>query len=352
MFYTHVHRMCVLLLVSASASALAADSETSGFYRIGSVPGVKIVPFSEDGLPISSVRQSIGGVEEDFYPGSVCLAVELSETVQGRQYLLRLVRKNDGSILFVDQSEGGGKLTFYVRPPIPDDTTEYELVISSDAEGFSALFVPVSYAAKTDPAPQPANTVCPRDSSCPMSAFSDLDVGAWYHDGVHWALENEIMNGYPGGLFGPDKPTSRAMIVTMLYRFEGEPLVSYDMEFTDVKDGMWYTEAIRWAAANGIVEGYGGGRFGPDDPLKREQLAAILCRYAKFEGADTSAGELVPLNRFTDAADVSEWAVRSMRWAVDAGIINGISDDLIGPGRQASRAQVATMLMRYAALGQ
>ena len=142
------------------------------------------------------------------------------------------------------------------------------------------------------------------------------------------------------------------MIVTMLYRFEGEPLVSYDMEFTDVKDGMWYTEAIRWAAANGIVEGYGGGRFGPDDPLKREQLAAILCRYAKFEGADTSAGELVPLNRFTDAADVSEWAVRSMRWAVDAGIINGISDDLIGPGRQASRAQVATMLMRYAALGQ
>ena len=191
---------------------------------------------------------------------------------------------------------------------------------------------------------------CERDESCPMGAFDDLDKTLWYHDGVHWALENGIMNGYGGGLFGPNDATSRAMIVTMLHRFEGEPKVSYHIDFTDVAEGMWYTEAIRWAAANGIVNGYGDGLFGPNDDLTREQLAAILCRYAKYKGVDTSAGELKPLNKFTDAADVSEWAVKSMRWAVDAEIINGVGNDTISPGTQASRAQVATMLMRYAAL--
>ncbi len=339
--------MCVLLLVSASASALAADSETSGFYRIGSIPGVKIVPFSEDGLPISAVRQSIGGVEEDFYPGSVCLAVELSETVQGRQYLLRLVRKSDGSTLFVDQSEGGGKLTFYVRPPIPDDTTEYELVISSDAEGFSALFVPVSYAAKTDPAPQPANTVCPRDSSCPMSAFSDLDVGAWYHDGVHWALETGLMNGVGNGTFAPAAPTSRAMLVTMLWRMDGNPVAEAVSSFTDVPEGTWFTEAVSWAASLGIVSGYGDGRFGPGDNISREQLITILCRYAEYHGTDTSSASGVNLGAFIDAEHISPWALHPMEWAVGAELISGVGGDKLSPETDAGRAQVATILMRY-----
>ena len=128
---------------------------------------------------------------------------------------------------------------------------------------------------------------------------------------------------------------------------EGEPAVSSDTGFTDVEDGAWYTEAVRWAAANEIVNGYGDGRFGPNDDLTREQLAAILCRYARSRGEDTSAGELKPLNGYSDAAEISDWAVRSFRWAVDAGIINGVGDGKLSPAAKAVRAQVATMLMRY-----
>ena len=191
---------------------------------------------------------------------------------------------------------------------------------------------------------------CAKDDNCPMSAFSDLDMNRWYHDGVHWALENGFMNGLGDGKFGPDDNTNRAMIVTMLHRLEGTPNVGNELTFTDVKDGEWYSEAIRWAAANGIVGGYGDGRFGPEDTLTREQLAVILCRYARYKGIDTTAGELKPLNGFNDAAAVSEWAVKEMRWAVDEGIINGVGNDTISPKTSATRAQVATMLMRYSAL--
>ena len=191
---------------------------------------------------------------------------------------------------------------------------------------------------------------CAKDDNCPMSAFSDLNMNQWYHDGVHWALENGFMNGLGDGKFGPDDNTNRAMIVTMLHRLEGTPKVGNELTFTDVKEGEWYSEAIRWAAANGIVGGYGDGRFGPEDTLTREQLAVILCRYARYKGIDTAAGELKPLNGFNDAAAVSEWAVKEMRWAVDEGIINGVGNDTISPKTSATRAQVATMLMRYSAL--
>ena len=245
-------------------------------------------------------------------------------------------------------AEEGQKLSGFAVWYAAEDGTREKQPTSAAAEHISFIARHFSIYALTysDPAE------CARDESCPMSAFDDLDLSLWYHDGVHWALENEIMNGYGEGKFTPNDATSRAMIVTMLHRFEGEPAVSDALDFVDVPEGRWYTEAIRWAAANGIVNGYGDGRFGPNDPLTREQLAAILNRYAKFKGMDTDEGELKPLNRFTDAVEVSEWAVRSMRWAVDAGIINGVAEDLVSPRTEASRAQVATMLMRFAALGQ
>ena len=185
-----------------------------------------------------------------------------------------------------------------------------------------------------------------------MSAFDDLNLSLWYHDGVHWALENGIMQGYGGGEFKPNDATNRAMIVTMLYRFEGTPKVDAELPFTDVAEGAWYAEAIRWAAANGIVNGYGDGTFGPNDQLTREQLAVILCRYAGYKGIDTGAGERKPLSSFNDAAAVSGWADKSMRWVVDAGIIQGVGNDTVSPKTSATRAQVATMLMRYSALEQ
>ena len=188
---------------------------------------------------------------------------------------------------------------------------------------------------------------CPKDGSCPVSAFSDADPKAWYHDGVHWALEEGVMNGVGNGRFAPAASTSRAMIVTMLWRMEGEPASDGAMTFKDVPAGQWYADAIRWAAARELVKGYSADRFGPNDKLTREQLVTILERYAGYKGLDVRKGEAAVLTGFTDADKVSEWAVKAFRWAVDAGIIQGTTKSTLSPQGSATRAQVATMLMRY-----
>ena len=210
-------------------------------------------------------------------------------------------------------------------------------------------------APDPNPSPKPIAAPgyrdCDRSDTCPMSRFNDLDKTSWYHDGVHWALENGIMNGYGDGKFAPSDTTSRAMIVTMLHRIEGEPTADYDMGFTDVESGNWYTEAIRWAAANGIVTGYGNGKFGPNDVLTREQLAAILYRYAKIKGQGFTGMWAFPLN-FDDAADVSDWAYEPMCWMTMQGVIQGTGSSKLSPKGSATRAQVATMLMRYKAIEQ
>ena len=188
-------------------------------------------------------------------------------------------------------------------------------------------------------------TECPRDDTCPMTAFSDLDKTSWYHDGVHWALENEVMNGVGGGRFAPDSTTTRAMIVTMLYRMEGEPASDHQMTYLDVADGQWYTDAIRWASEHGIVNGYSADSFGPSDNLTREQLVTILYRYAKLKGKGFSGMWSFPLT-FDDAASVSDWANEAMCWMVMNGVIQGTGNNMLSPKSGATRAQVATVLMR------
>ena len=156
------------------------------------------------------------------------------------------------------------------------------------------------------------------------------------------------MNGAEGRNFVPDAPTSRAMIVTILWRLAGKPAASSDPAFADVPPGIWYADAVRWAASEGIVGGYGGALFGPDDPVSREQLAAILYRYADSRGADPGSGSGDIPDRFADAGEVSPWAAEAMGWAVDSGLIGGISGGKLGPGLTAGRAQTATIFMRLA----
>ncbi len=188
---------------------------------------------------------------------------------------------------------------------------------------------------------------CKKDASCPISKFTDAKPTAWYHDGVHWALEQGVMNGVASDRFAPDAPTSRGMIVTMLYRMEGEPETAGKASFRDVADGRFYTKAVNWAFENEIVNGYSADTFGPNNDLTREQLVTILERYAKYKGFDVSEGEAAYLTGFTDADTISNYAVKAFRWAVDAGIINGMTKTTLSPKTNATRAQVATMLMRY-----
>ena len=190
---------------------------------------------------------------------------------------------------------------------------------------------------------------CPKDETCPMAAYDDLNLTKWYHDGVHFCLENGLMNGVGGGKFDPNGATSRAMIVTILYRLEGEPAVTGENPFSDVADGKWYTDAVIWAAENKIVEGYGNGTFRPAADITREQLATILYRYAQYKGEDVSVGEDTNILSFEDAFEWSDWSVKALQWAVGSGIINGKDGKIVAKGN-ASRAEAATMIQRFCAL--
>ena len=156
------------------------------------------------------------------------------------------------------------------------------------------------------------------------------------------------MAGTSATTFAPDVTTSRAMIATILWRMAGSPVVNYAMNYTDVAQGQWCSEAIRWATSEGVVTGYGNGLFGTNDPITREQLATMLWRYAQTEGYDVSIGEDTNILSYTDVASLSEYAIPAMQWAVGAGIINGTGDgSTLTPQGQATRAQAAVMLQRF-----
>ena len=179
--------------------------------------------------------------------------------------------------------------------------------------------------------------------NCPSAPFADVDISQWYHEGIDYAIEKGMMNGVASDAFAPNDTTTRAMIVTILYRLEGKPEAEA-ASFKDVEAGSWYEAAVNWAAANGIVNGYDADTFAPTDEITREQMAAILYRYAGFKGQDVSGQ--ADLGSFTDSSAVSEYAQNAMAWAVDAELINGMTETTLVPQGSATRAQVATLMMR------
>ena len=176
--------------------------------------------------------------------------------------------------------------------------------------------------------------------------FDDVRRGDWFYDDVRYVYETGLMNGTANRIFAPSVSTTRAMIVTILWRLEGSPVVNFAMRFRDVVENAWYSEAVRWAAANGIVTGYSENAFGPNDNITREQLAAILHRYANYKGYDVSVGEDTNILSFDDAQTISGYAVPAMQWACGAGLMQGSNRKLL-PTAQATRAQVAAMLHRF-----
>lgn len=182
------------------------------------------------------------------------------------------------------------------------------------------------------------------DSELPRQRFGDVPQNIWFASGVQFAAEQGLFTGVSANEFAPYDPMTRAMLVTVLHRLDGAD-ASGTNSFTDVLNGKWYTNAIAWASANGIVEGLSGNRFAPNAPIAREQLAAILFRYAKACGYDVSAR--AELTAYADAAQVSTWAGDAMRWAVAAGLISGRSGAQLAPKGEATRAEVAVILMNF-----
>ncbi len=174
--------------------------------------------------------------------------------------------------------------------------------------------------------------------------FTDVKAKNWFYNDVLFVYKNGLMNGVTKTLFEPNTTTTRGMFVTVLYRLEGSPEVTNDNAFKDVKTGFYYDNPIRWATANGIVGGYGNGKFGPEDEITREQMATILYRYYAYKGEDVS--ELADISSYKDANKIPSYAVTPFKWAVNRGIIKGMTDTTLEPLEKATRAQIAAILNR------
>ena len=223
---------------------------------------------------------------------------------------------------------------------------------TADAPGYQHEECTRCHATRNENTVIPVLThVCDGGDSCPGRGFADMPAaGNWAHAGIDYCVSHGLMNGVGKGQFDPNGTLTRAMLVTVLYRVQGEPDVSgLENPFEDVPDGMWYTEPIIWAVSKQVVNGTSAATFEPDAPITREQIAAILYRYAKeVEGADVSAS--AALDGFADAASVSAYARTPLGWASALGYIKGSNENgtlLLNPQGNATRAEVATILMRY-----
>ena len=190
--------------------------------------------------------------------------------------------------------------------------------------------------------------VCTRcGATRPETRFVDVKPGSWYYESIVYAVSNGLMNGVGDSKFEPEEGMTRAMLVTVLWRYEGSPK-QRPSTFSDVRRGQWYSEAVSWAAKNGIVTGVGDNKFEPDTQITREQIATILYRYAQKKRADTSARG--SLSAFPDNGKVNGWAKTALQWCVGEGLIGGTNENgkvYLDPQGTATRAQVATILMRY-----
>ena len=184
------------------------------------------------------------------------------------------------------------------------------------------------------------------ETDSPALAFSDLDPNAWYYDAVDYVLRSGLMNGYGKSIFAPNDELSRAMLAQILYNAEDRPDIDSGGSFADVPSGTWYIGAMTWAAANGIVVGYGNSLYGPDDAITREQLAVMLYRYARSKDGGLNDAQMPQLD-YNDTAEVSDWAYEAMSWCTANGIIEGKGDGILDPKGKATRAEAAAMLMRF-----
>jgi hypothetical protein len=175
--------------------------------------------------------------------------------------------------------------------------------------------------------------------------FTDVKAGDWFYGAVEYAQTRGLMGGVGDNQFAPNTNLTRAMLVTILQRYAGAGSPAESDTFTDVPAGRWYAGSVAWASANGIVNGYGGGLFGPDDDVTREQFAAILQNFARWLSLDVSKS--ADISGYEDAGKVSGWALSSVQWAFAEGLLTGRASTTLAPEGTATRAEAAAMLMRF-----
>lgn len=252
---------------------------------------------------------------------------------------------NGGVNASPSSAEKGATITITLSP---DKGYKLDKLTVTDGSGKTVSTVKKSDTVYTFTMPASAVTVgvsyAKADETPSKTKFNDVSANDWFASAVDYVTGKGMMNGTADNTFSPKANTTRGMVVTVLYRLENQPSTSA-ASFTDVASGAYYANAVAWANANGIVSGYGSGKFGPNDKVTREQLAAILYRYAQYKKYDVSGAN--SLDGYTDVQSVSSYAVPALQWANAAGVVTGKSGSKLDPKGNATRAEVAAMLMRF-----
>lgn len=314
----------IILAIASDIAVITFDSATLGGALTGAANGamLKIIVEVLDESALSEEQKKIVGDN---------LAIDLSVFVGNTQ---------------IRDFKGIATVTAPYTPPVGIGSEDYDLltVYYIDDSGNIQEMAGTVY----DPAKETLTFTTTHFSvffaSEWINPFTDVQKGAWFYKSMRFAYSNGLMNGMTESTFAPSMDLTRAMLVAMLYRYEGEPAVTEASKFSDVESGQWYTNAIVWASENGIVDGYGNGLFGTNDSVTREQIATILMRYAEGKNLDTKNS--ADLSSYSDTSEISNWAEDAMQWVNAEMLITGRTADTLAPKDTATRAEVATILQR------
>ena len=286
-----------------------------------------------------------GKIEND---GSIYDNGNISGTVEGNApitppatYAVKTAETENGSLSLSHRRAWAGETVYVTATPASGYVLQSLTVTAADGSAVAVL---------NGSFRMPASSVTVSAVFAPAGLpFTDVPADAWYYDAVCTAYASGLMSGIGTTTFGPDVVLTRGMAAVVLWQLEGKPQVNYALQYADVAEGVWYTEAIRWAASEQLMVGYSAETFGPNDPLTREQLAAVLYRWVQQQGGGLQGVWAFPLT-YADAASVSDWAYEALCWLTMQDVVNGVGGNLLAPQDAATRAEAVQMLVRLMAV--
>ena len=302
----------------------------------------------------TAVHGSLNAVSESLLPGAKTHTVSVTvtadnastnglQTVRFDADALKLVSAySDADVFSTKLEDGVLTLGYASKTAIPAGAAVATLTFAVNTDKDSE----VAFTAEEEGQTKPETTETVTVPGCPSGKYEDLSADKWYHEAVDEVIRAGYMNGVDEAHFAPYANTTRAQLITVLYRMAGSPAVEGSNPFTDVKQDSYYADAVVWAAANGIVKGVSADTFQPGAPVSRQDMVTFLARYAKLQGVSVRGASL---EDFADAAEVAPYAAEAMAWAVENGILNGADGKLL-PAANASRVQIAAVLYRCASL--
>ncbi len=318
------------VIASAGGQTVQYDGEKFGYFDANGNP-VKEISFTNGA--------SSGGGGGGRSSASASASVSSGQAANGSFSVSDKNAKAGAAVKVTPQADEG----YVVDAVTATDKNGRAVAVKPNGDGTYSFVMPEKAAQPVSVEVTFKPAAAEKDT--PPDKFSDVAADAWYSEAVDYVVAHGLMSGTSAGSFAPNAATTRAMLVTILYRLEGEPGATKNLPFADVAAGAWYADAVNWASTNGIVAGYGENVFGPNDPITRAQMAAILYRYAELKGYDVAG--TADLAGYADTAALGGWAAAALRWSIAAGLIEGTAADTLSPNGSSTRAQSATILLRF-----